>query len=79
MQAQVSSRVLGARGVLAILVFIGADIVISLTVAFAAQTHGFTHPATAGVTVGAVLLALGGPRLMSYLRVQMLAHGITMP
>lgn len=78
-RAQVSGHILGARGVLAILAFIGAVIGISLAAAFAFQARGLTHPATAGVTVGAVLLALGGPRLMSYLRRQMLVRARTMP
>ena len=67
-RAQVSNRLLGPRGVLAILVLVGVDVGISLAVAFAAQARGSTHPATTGVAIGAVLLALGGPRLMAYLR-----------
>jgi hypothetical protein len=79
MLAQVSSRLLGVRGVLAILVFVGVDVGISLAVAFAMQSRGLTHPATTGVGIGAVLLAVGGPRLMGYLRGQMLAQTRTMP
>ena len=78
-RAQVSSRLLGSRGVLAILVFVGVDVGISLTVAFAMQARGLTHPATIGVAIGAVLLAFGGPRLMTYLHGQMLARTRTMP
>lgn len=78
-RAQVSNRLLGPRGVLAILVFVGVDVGISLAVAFAMQARGLTHPATIGVAIGAVLLALGGPRLMAYLRGQMLARTRTMP
>jgi hypothetical protein len=77
-RAPVSNRLLGPRGVLAILAFIGADIAISLSVAFVLQSRGFSHPATAGVAVGAVLLALGGPRLMAYLRGEMLTRARTM-
>src|SRR5690242_8178412 len=54
-RAQVSSRLLGPRGVLAILVFVGVDVGISLTVAFGMQARGLTHPATTGVAIGAVL------------------------
>jgi hypothetical protein len=78
-RAQVSSRLLGPGGVLAILVFVGVDVGISLAVALAMQARGLTHPATTGVAIGAVLLALGGPRLMTYLRGQMLARTRTMP
>ena len=77
-RAQVSSRLLGPSGVLAILAFVGLDVGISLAIAFAVQARGLTHPATIGVTVGAVLLALGGPRLMAHLRGQMLARVRTM-
>ena len=77
-RAQVSNRLLGASGVLAILAFVGLDVGISLAIAFTMQARGLTHPATIGVTVGAVLLALGGPRLMAHLREQMLARVRTM-
>jgi hypothetical protein len=73
-RAQVSNELLGARGVLMILAFVGIVVGISLAVAFVVQARGATHPATTGVAVGAVLLALGGPRLMTYLRGQMLAR-----
>jgi hypothetical protein len=77
-RAPVSNRLLGPRGVLAILAFIGVDIAISLAVVFVLQSRGVSRPATAGVAVGAVLLALGGPRLMAFLRGQMLTRTGTM-
>jgi hypothetical protein len=78
-RAKVSNRLLGPQGVLAILVFVGVDVGISLAVAFAMQARGLSHSATIGVAIGAVLLVLGGPLLMTYLRGQMLARTRTMP
>jgi uncharacterized membrane protein YkvI len=72
--AQPRNDLLGPRGVLAILGFVGVTIGVSMAVAFTLQAIGVSHPATIGVSVSAVILAVGGPMLMRYLQGLMLAN-----
>jgi hypothetical protein len=55
-------------GVFAILGFVAAILAVALPTSFALKAAGFAYPATAGVGLGAVVMVVGGPRLMSYLR-----------
>ncbi len=72
-RAQLRNELLGPIGVLAILGFVATVLAVSLPTAFALQAAGLRYPATLGVLVGAVLMVVGGPLLMRYLRRIMLA------
>jgi hypothetical protein len=56
------------EGVLAILGFVALILAASLPTAFALKAAGAAYPATIGVSAGAVVLVVGGPLLMRYLR-----------
>lgn len=72
--AQLRNDLLGERGVLAILSFVAVIVGVSLAVAFTLQAFRVSHPATIGVSVTAVMLVVGGPMLMRYLKGLMLAN-----
>ena len=61
-------------GVLAILGFVAVTVGVSLAVAFTLRATGFPLPGTVGVTVTAICLVIGGPRLNRYLRHRMLLN-----
>lgn len=56
------------QGVLAILGFVALILGASLPTSFALKAAGAAYPATIGVSAGAVVLVVGGPLLMRYLR-----------
>ena len=72
--AQVRNDLLGPVGVLAILGFVAAVLAVSLPTAFAMRATGMRYPATAGVLAGAIVMVIGGPLLMRFLRHTMLAN-----
>ena len=67
-RAQVSKDLLGDRGVLAILGFIGATVGLGLGTAFGLRAGGVSHPALLACVACALGLLVGGPTLMTYLR-----------
>lgn len=67
-RAQVHPSMIGVHGGLAIGVLVVVLVGLGLGVALAAQAFGATRPATVGVTVESVGMAVGGPLLMRYLR-----------
>jgi len=72
--AKLRNDLLGPVGVLAILGFVAVTVCVSLAVAFILQAAGVSYAATIGVSVGAVILVVGGPMLMRYLQAIMLAN-----
>lgn len=72
--ARVRNNSIGAKGALAIVGFVVTTVGASLAVAFGSEAAGFGHPGTAGATVGALLMAFGGPLLTRYVRNAMLAN-----
>lgn len=56
------------KGVLAILGFVASILAAALPTAFALKAAGAIYPATIGIASGAVVLVVGGPLLMRYLR-----------
>jgi hypothetical protein len=74
LRTQLRNDLIGARGVLAILGFVGLVVGVTLAVAFSLRAAGLPYPATVADAVGGVLLGLGGPRLMRALRRIMLAN-----
>ena len=65
---------LGPSGVVAILGFAAVTVGVSLAVALILKASGVSYAATIGVSVIAVMLAVGGPVLMRYLQGLMLAN-----
>ena len=74
LRVQVRNELLGARGVLLILGFVGAVVAVTLAVAFSLRAAGVGHPATLADLVGAAALIVGGPVLTRRLRRIMLAN-----
>ena len=72
-RAQPRNDLLGPADVLAILGFVAVVLAVSLPTAFALDAAGVRYPAVWGNLAGAVLLVIGGPLLMRYLRRRMLA------
>jgi hypothetical protein len=56
------------EGVLAILGFVAVILAAALPTAFALKAAGVAYPATIGIAAGALVLVVGGPLLMRYLR-----------
>jgi len=73
-RAQLRNELLGATGVLAILGFVAAILVVTLPTAFALRAAGVHYAATLSVLVGAVLMVVGGPLLTRHLKRIMLAN-----
>jgi uncharacterized membrane protein len=73
-RAQPRNDLLGPYGVVAILGFVAVTVGVSLAVAFPLKASGVSYAATIGVSVTAVMLAVGGPMLMRYLQGLMLAN-----
>jgi hypothetical protein len=71
--AQPRNDLLGPRGVVVILGFAAVTVCVSLIVALILKASGVSYAATIGVSVTAVILAVGGPMLMRHLRGLMLA------
>lgn len=71
-RAQPRNDLLRPTGVLAILGFVAAILAVSLPTSFALKAAGIRYPATAGILLGAVVMVVGGPMLMRYLRRLML-------
>jgi hypothetical protein len=71
--AQPRNDLLGPRGVVVILGFAAVTVCVSLIVAPILKASGVSYAATIGVSVTAVILAVGGPMLMRHLRGLMLA------
>jgi hypothetical protein len=67
-RAQWRNQLLGRRGVLAILGFVGLAVGTTLGIAFALQAAGVRPSATLASLVGAALLITGGPVLTRILR-----------
>src|SRR5207249_3979367 len=67
-RAQIRPRYLGREGALTIAGFVVVLVAAALAIGFGLAATGFRWPATAGVTVGAVGLATGGPLLLRRLR-----------
>jgi hypothetical protein len=72
--AQPRNDLLRPNGVVAILGFVAVTVGVSLAVAFTLEASGVSYAATIGVSVSAVMLVVGGPMLMRYLRGLMLAN-----
>jgi hypothetical protein len=72
--AQPRKDLLGPGGVVAILGFVAVTVGVSLAVAFTLKASGVSYAATLGVSVTAVMLVVGGPMLMRYLKGLMLAN-----
>jgi hypothetical protein len=71
-RAQPRNDLLGPAGVLAILGFVAGILAVALPTSFALQAAGVRYPATAGVLLASVVMVIGGPLLMRYLRRLML-------
>jgi hypothetical protein len=63
---------LGSKGGLAILSFVAGILAVSLPTSFALKAAGVRYPATAGILLAGVIMVVGGPLLMRYLRRLML-------
>ncbi|WP_157984730.1 hypothetical protein [Lentzea terrae] len=72
-RAQPRNNLLGPVGVLAILGFVAAVLAVSLPTAFTLDANGIAHAALWGVLLGGVVMVVGGPLLMRFLRRIMLA------
>jgi hypothetical protein len=75
-RAQPRNNMLGPKGVLAILGFDAITLAISLPAAFALEAAGVRYPATWGVVLAGIMLVVGGPLLMRYLRRLMLEKSL---
>jgi hypothetical protein len=75
-RAQPRNDLLAPPGVLAILGFVAAILAVSLPTSFALKAAGVRYPATAGILLAAVLMVVGGPLLMRYLRRLMLDNRV---
>ncbi|GAB3149265.1 hypothetical protein GCM10027290_35230 [Micromonospora sonneratiae] len=73
-RAQVSNRMLGVRGVLAITVMAVSLVGIGLATGFGLEALGTPRPATISGAVTAVAMTISGPLLMRYLRGVMTAR-----
>jgi hypothetical protein len=73
--AKPRNNMLGPRGVLAILGFEAVTLAAALPTSFALEAGGARYPATSGVLVAGVIMVVGGPLLMRYLRRLMLEAG----
>ena len=73
-RVQVRPELLGTRGGLAIAGFALGLVAVGLALGFGLQALGVPYPATVAVVPVAVALAVGGPRLMAYLRRLMLSR-----
>ena len=71
-RAQPRNDLLGPTGVMAILGFVASILAVSLPTSFALKAAGVRYPATAGILLAGVLMVVGGPLLMRYLRRLML-------
>lgn len=71
-RAQWRNQLLGSRGVLAIVGFVGLVVGITLGVAFALQAMGVRGSVTLASLVGAAVMIVGGPVLTRILRRSML-------
>lgn len=76
LRARLRNDLLGWQGVCAILGFVFLILAVTLPTAFALDAAGNGHAAVIGVSLGAIVLGLGGPILMRYLRRLMLAHRV---
>lgn len=56
------------KGAAAILGFVALILAVALPTAFALEAAGAAYPATSGIAAEAVVLVVGGPLLMRYLR-----------
>src|SRR5215468_2918330 len=73
-RAQPRNDLLRPTGVLAILGFVALILAVSLPTSFALKAAGVRYPATAGILLASVVMVVGGPLLMRYLRRLMLDH-----
>jgi hypothetical protein len=71
-RAQPRNDMLGPTGVLAILGFVAGILAVSLPTSFALKAAGVHYPATTGIFLAGVVMVVGGPLLMRYLRRLML-------
>ena len=71
-RAQPRNDLLGPTGVLAILGFVAGVLAVTLPTSFVLKAAGVRYPATAGILLAGVLMVVGGPLLMRYLRRLML-------
>jgi hypothetical protein len=67
-RAQWRNDLLGSRGALAIVVFVGLAVGCTLGSAFALRAAGVAYPATLGSLLGGAVLVVGGPALTRMLR-----------
>jgi hypothetical protein len=73
-RAQPRNDLLRPNGIVAILAFVAGILAVSLPTSFALDAAGARHPATVGVLLGGVVMVIGGPLLMRYLRRLMLGN-----
>lgn len=71
-RAQWHRELLGTRGPISIIAFVGVAVGATLGLAFGLQAAGVTHPATIACLIGAAGVIFGGPILMRRLRSIML-------
>lgn len=72
--AQVRNNLLGTSGVLAILAFVALILAITLPAAFILDAADVPYGAVLTTALGGVVMAIGGPVLMRYLRRTMRKH-----
>ena len=73
-RAKPRDDLLGPAGVLAILGFVATILAVSLPASFALEAAGVRYPATAGILLAGIIMVVGGPLLMRYLRRLMLTN-----
>jgi hypothetical protein len=74
LHVQPRADLLGPKGVLLILGFVGVVVGSTLALAFSLKARGFTHPATFAMVLCGSLLVVGGPMLTRALRRIMLRN-----
>lgn len=72
--AQLRNDLLGPAGALAILGFVAVVLAVTLPTAFILEAAGMRYPATLSTVLGGVIMVVGGPVLMRFLRQIMLTH-----
>jgi hypothetical protein len=72
--AQLRNDLLGPAAALAILGFVAAVVAVTLPAAFLLEAAGARYPATLAMLLGGVVMVVGGPVLMRFVRNLMLAN-----
>ncbi|KOV87205.1 hypothetical protein [Nocardia sp. NRRL S-836] len=72
--AQVRNNLVGANGVLAVLAFVALILAVTLPAAFLLDAADVPHAAVIVTAVSGVVMIIGGPVLMRYIRRTMRSH-----